>query len=197
MLRLGITGGIGSGKSFALRFFEKRGYPVIDADDLAKRCLQHDNNLKNKIKFQFGDDIYKKDTLEKKLLAERAFSCEVNQKALNDMVHPAVHQETITFFNNAEKGNHPLAVVEASMLFEAGHFEIYDHILLITASEEIRIERALLRNNLNREQILSRMNLQMSEKEKSGLSHTVIHNNGSIEDLEKQLSIFLNKLFNN
>ena len=196
MIRLGITGGLGSGKSVALEFFAKQGFPTIDADELAKNCLQDNENLKTKIKFQFGDDTYENNHLNRKILAERAFNCEINQKTLNEMVHPVVHQETITFFNNAEKKNHKLAVVEASMLFEAGHIEVYDHILLITANKEMRIERALLRKNLNREQILSRMNFQMSEEEKSALAYTVIHNNGSIENLEKELSNFLYKLLN-
>ena len=196
MIRLGITGGLGSGKSVALEFFAKQGFPTIDADELAKNCLQDNENLKTKIKFQFGDDTYENNRLNRKVLAERAFNCEINQKTLNEMVHPVVHQETITFFNNAEKKNHKLAVVEASMLFEAGHIEVYDHILLITANKEMRIERALLRKNLNREQILSRMNFQMSEEEKSALAYTVINNNNSIENLEKELSNFLYKLLN-
>lgn len=191
MLRLGISGGLGSGKSYARNFFSAMGFPTADADELAKKCLQKNEELKNNIRFQFGPETYDNGVLNRQVLAERAFSCQVNQQALNDLVHPTVADEIRRFFDTAENNSHKLAVVEASMLFEAGHADIYNRILLITAEQNIRIERALERGRLNREQILSRMAMQMPEKKKAALSQYVIHNNGTLTEFDAALKQFL------
>jgi len=196
MIRLGITGGLGSGKSLALKVLREQGIPVEDADRIAKELISRQEDLKKKISFQFGEDIYSKGELNRALLAERAFSCRVNQETLNSLVHPAVRDAVQNFFRKTEELGHPLAAVEASVLLEAGHADAYDRILLITADEPVRLARALLRSGLSEEQIRARMALQMPEEQKRKLCHSVIENNGSPDQLKMALLDLLERLLN-
>ncbi len=195
MVKVGVTGGLGSGKSAWLELLHRRGIPVADADQIAKRCLEDNAGLMHEIKRRFGEDLYAQGKLNRAALAGRAFTDRAAQEELNHLVHPVVAQEISLFFQKCEKAGHKLAAVEASMLLEAGHASVYDRIVLVTAPEKLRVHRALERGSLSREQILSRMALQMPEEKKRGYAHLIIENTGTLlemeADLDEQLEILL------
>ncbi len=192
MIFLGLTGGLGSGKSTVASFFKDWGAEVHDADSIAKEIIRNHETVKNKIRQIFGNDIYpSKDFFNKTLLAERAFASREKQEKLNTLVHPFVKDKIRDIHQAALKRKPTLLIVEASMLFEAGLEKEYDVVLVVTAPQSIRLKRALQRGTLSKEQILFRMSLQMPEHEKIRRADYAIHNDGSFEDLKaKTLEIY-------
>ncbi len=185
MICLGITGGLGSGKSTVACFFEEWGAEVHDADTIAKTLLNTDARLKREIQSFFGEDIYsEKGELRPGLLADKAFSSRKYQHKLNALVHPRVEEKIREIRRDVQKKGTRLLVIEASMLFEAGTEKEYNAVLVITAPQSVRLERALHRGTLTKEQILFRMSLQMPEEEKIRRADYVIHNDGSLDMLK-------------
>ncbi|HBY19310.1 MAG: dephospho-CoA kinase [Marinimicrobia bacterium 46_43] len=195
MFFLGLTGGLGSGKSTVAAFFKAWGAEVHDADDIAKSIIGTHEAVKQKIRLLFGEDIFPStQNFNKALLAERAFASGENQEKLNALVHPYVKEKIREIYHAALKKNPPLLVIEASMLFEAGSENLYNSVLVVTAPASCRIDRALKRGSLSKEQILLRMSLQMPEKEKIRRADYVIHNDGSLEALEAKAKTLYSKL---
>ncbi|MDK2977047.1 MAG: dephospho-CoA kinase [Candidatus Marinimicrobia bacterium] len=195
MFFLGLTGGLGSGKSTVATFFKAWGAQVYDADDIAKSIIGNNERVKHKICLLFGEDIYPSThDFNKTLLAERAFASRENQEKLNALIHPYVKEKIREIHQTALKINPPLLVIEASMLFEASSENMYDGVLVVTAPASCRMDRALGRGSLSKEQIIFRMSLQMPEKEKIRRADYVIHNDGSLESLERKARILYSKL---
>jgi len=195
MIFLGLTGGLGSGKTTVATFFKEWGAEIHDADILAKELIQSDKRLKEKIQKTFGSDIYSADgELRTDVLAIQAFSSREKQEKLNALVHPFVREKIRRIYQMALKRKTGLLVIEASMLFEAGGEGQYDAILVVTASQQIRLERALKRGKLSREQILKRMSYQIPEEEKIRRADFVIHNDGSLEALKAKTEKIFQKL---
>ncbi len=195
MIFLGLTGGLGAGKSTVAAFFKEWGADVYDADSIAKEIIRSDDTVKDKIRILFGKDIYpSKNDFNKALLAERAFASRENQEMLNTLIHPLVKERIGEIYRAAAKKNPALLVIEASMLFEAGSEDLYDAILVVTAPKSYRVERAMQRGILSREQILFRMSLQMPEKEKIRRANYIIHNDGSIKELKAKAGVLYSKL---
>lgn len=187
MIRLGITGGLGSGKSRTAEYFSRLGAVVWDADAVAKTLLSEDSDLRYDIEKEFGEDIYGADGMpDRKRLAARAFSDKERQQKLNALVHPAVRRYLRERFSEEAAENTPLVAVEASMLLESGSASDYDVILVVTADDNVRIERALERGNLTEDQIRRRMNLQMPQDDKIKYADFVIDNNGSLNELKSR-----------
>jgi len=186
VVTLGVTGGLGAGKSTACQRFKENGAVIFDADSVAKEILQTTQDVQDRITEEFGADVVKDGRVDTRKLASQAFSNEENQSILNNIVHPYVIEAFEKRREELEK-KVGLLVVDAPLIFESGFDSHLDHTLLIFASLKMRIARALRRGNLTREEILRRMDLQMPEEDKRDLASFVIENNGSIEELNQEI----------
>lgn len=163
MLRIGITGGIGSGKSTVAGIFSVLGIPVYNSDDAAKRLMAEDENLKKNILVSFGKSSYVNGMLNRKYLAAQVFKDSKKLALLNSLVHPATINDAREWM---EKQQSAYVIKEAALIFESGSNEFLDFVIGVQSPRELRIERALKRDNVTREEIESRMKLQMDEDEK-------------------------------
>ena len=194
MYKLGITGGIGSGKSTAANFFKKKGAVVFDADEEAKHHLLSQIDLQKHIIDTFGTPVVQGRHLDLLKLSEHVFSRKKYQDILNNIIWPEVYDLIKSAAEKAVLDDTDLFVVDAALLLEAGYTEYFDSILLITAQKNIRIQRIRLRKNIPDDQIEKRMTLQMPESEKQGLAQTTIFNNGDVKDFYVKLQDFYKKL---
>jgi len=194
MYKLGITGGIGSGKSTASEFFKKKGAFIFDADSEAKNLLTNNSNLSQRIIATLGSQVTTKKQLDLKRLSALVFSSKSLQNKLNKIVWPEVLSVMIDVSEKAENDGVTLFIVDAALLIEAGFNDFFNSILLITADKSIRYNRILLRKNIPENQIVKRMSLQMPESEKQKQAQTTIKNNGNMQELHTQLELFWKKL---
>ena len=194
MYKLGITGGIGSGKSTASEFFKKKGAFIFDADSEAKNLLTNNSNISQCIIATFGSQVTTKKQLDLERLSALVFSSKSLQNKLNKIVWPEVSSVMIDAAEQAENDGITLFIVDAALLIEAGFNDFFNSILLITADKSIRYNRILLRKNIPENQIEKRMALQMPESEKQKQAQTTIKNNGNMQELHTQLELFWKKL---
>ena len=194
MYKLGITGGIGSGKSTASEFFKKKGAFIFDADSEAKNLITNNSNLSQRIIATFGSQVTTKKQLDLKRLSALVFSSSSLQNKLNNIVWPEVLGVMIDAAEKAENDGVTLFIVDAALLIEAGFNDFFNSILLITADKSMRLNRILLRKNIPENQIEKRMALQMPESEKQKQAQTTIKNNGNMQELHTQLELFWKKL---
>ncbi|MEO7307339.1 MAG: dephospho-CoA kinase [Ferruginibacter sp.] len=173
MLKIGLTGGIGSGKTTVAKAFEVLGIPVYYADDAAKRLMNDDEALKQKIKLQFGAEVFKEGELDKKYLANIVFASPEKLNQLNTLVHPATLRDAESWM---QKQTSPYAIKEAALIFESGAHEFLDHVIGVTAPAPLRILRTMQRDKVTREEVIARMDKQMDETIKMKLCDFVINN---------------------
>ena len=173
MLRIGLTGGIGSGKSTVARIFSVLGIPVYDADSASKRLMSEDEILKERIIENFGKESYNNGKLNTKHLSEQAFSDPKKTELLNSIVHPATINDAVEWM---KKQNAPYIIKEAALIFETGSNKLLDKVIGVSSPVSLRIERTMKRTNLAVDQIQKRINLQMDEEEKMRLCDYVIFN---------------------
>jgi dephospho-CoA kinase len=177
-LKIGITGGIGSGKTTVCRIFETLGIPIYYADDRAKALMTEDKTLVAGVKNLFGEAAYFEDGgLNRKHISEIAFSNPLILNQLNALVHPAVHADGERW--HAAQLNVPYTLKEAALHFETGGFRLMDKMICVVAPAELRIERVLLRGGLNRAEIEARMAKQLPDEDKIKQSDFVINNDGA------------------
>jgi dephospho-CoA kinase len=175
MIRLGITGGIGTGKSVVVSFLNAMGIPVYIADDESKRITSSSPVVKEKLISGFGEKIFAGDVLNKDLLASLLFGNKENLKKANEIIHPEVLND---FLSWSEKQQTSPVVIESAILFESG-FNIYvDKVICVTAPEELCIERVMKRSGMSREDVLKRIASQMPEELKLQKSDYIIYNDG-------------------
>ena len=183
---IGLTGGIGSGKSTVLELFKILGVKTYSADESAKKLVNTDPYLINLIKSSFGENIYDKGQLNSKKLSDIVFEDKKKLKLLNSIIHPAVAKDFKLFLNS---NNEDYIVKEAAIIFETKSENNYDKIILIQSPLEIRIERVINRDNISREEVMKRINNQLDENLIIDKCDYVISNENK-EDLEdKVLSI--------
>jgi len=176
MLKVGVTGGIGSGKSTVCKIFETLGIPIYDSDKAAKWLMQNDEDLINAIKKAFGDDIYtEKNELNRKKLAAIVFHDKKALKKLEALVHPAVFRHG-KMWHEQHKAK-PYTIKEAALIFESGSYRQLDYVITVTAPENVRIARVQKRDGATVADIKARINKQMPESEKVKLADAVIENN--------------------
>ena len=185
---IGLTGGIGSGKSTVLELFKILGVKTYSADESAKKLVNTDPNLINLIKSSFGNNIYDKGSLNTRKLSKIVFEDTEKLKLLNSIIHPAVARDFKLFLNSI---NEDYIVKEAAIIFETKSENNYDKIIFIQSPLEIRIERVIMRDNISREEVMKRINNQLDENLIIDKCDYVISNENK-EDLEdKVLSIHL------
>lgn len=193
MLKIGITGGIGSGKTTVCKVFELLGVPVFYADTVAKEIMTSDVALVKDIKSTFGTASYLSDkSLDRKFLANIVFNNPEQLKKLNALVHPAVFRAFDRWIESLPAETH-YVLKEAALLFESGSYKMCDKTLMVIAPESLRIERVMIRDGVTAEQVLQRMDQQWSEEEKTRLSDFKMFNSSDKSIIEQVL--VLHKLF--
>ena len=192
MLKVGITGGIGSGKSTVSRFFSELGVPVYDSDQRAKSLMQHDDSIIIKIKKEFGDDSYLNNVLNRSHIAEIVFKNELKLKQLNAIVHPVVR----TDFNNwlSQNSNAKFVIKEAAIMIESGAYRDLDKLIVVNANREQKIKWIKKRDHLLLEDIENRIQNQLSDKIRNQYADFIIENNSSKKELKQQVLSIYNKL---
>lgn len=196
MLKVGITGGIGSGKSLASQHMKELGATVFDADYEAKKILRESGKVQEDLIQEFGSDILNPDrTISERKLAVTGFANEENQAILNAIIHPYVFDEIDRQYESArKKGDSPIFVVDAALIYESGLDQHLDYVIVVTAQYGLRMQRALQKGKLSREEIQKRMDLQLPEESKVGMADFVVDNNGSDEDLVRQVDEIFKEL---
>lgn len=174
-IKVGIAGGIGSGKTIICHVFKVLGIPVYNADLEAKLIMNKSDQVRLAVMQEFGDEAYSNGVLNRAFLAAQVFNDAAKLAQLNRIVHPAVIQASEDW---ADAQTAPYSLKEASILFESGSYKKVDYSILVTAPIEIRIARVMERDQVTREQVLARMNNQMSDEEKTKLADFVIINDG-------------------
>ena len=194
MLKVGITGGIGSGKSTVSRFFSELGVPVYDSDQRAKSIMQHNESIISKIKKEFGDNSYKNNVLNRSHIAEIVFKNELKLKQLNIIVHPVVK----TDFNNwlSQNSNAKFVIKEAAIMIESGAFKDLDKLIVVNASREQKIKWIKKRDQLLLKDIENRIQNQLSDEIRNQYADFIIENNSSKKELKQQVLSIYNKLLN-
>jgi dephospho-CoA kinase len=176
MLKIGLTGGIGSGKSTVAKIFNTLGIPVFDADSTAKSIMNENAELKLKIQQQFGEDTYKNGILDRAFLANIVFKDPYQLAILNSLVHPATIQAAEDWF---QKQTAPYVIKEAALLFESGTAGNLDEVIGVYAPLTVRLARVKKRDNTDIEVIKNRMKNQIEEEMKMKLCDRIIYNNDS------------------
>lgn len=175
MLKIGITGGIGSGKSTVCHIFETLGIPVYYADDRAKAIMVEDKELIQQLKKAFGDSVYFEDgSLNRAGLAEIVFNDKKQLEILNSIVHPAVGRD-VEQWQNAQK-NVPYTLKENAIIFETGGEKNLDKVITVFAPKALRLERVMKRDKNNKAAVEARMDKQMPDEEKIKRADYVIYN---------------------
>lgn len=173
MLKVGLTGGIGSGKSTVAKIIEAMGYPVFYSDIEAKKLLENNDNVIKKLIQQFGAGVYNENIIDRKKLAQLVFNDQKNLEIINGIVHPEVR---IQFNLWAEKQKVKLVINEAAILFETGNYLQFDKNILVVAPEELRIERVMKRDNISLVEVQNRINNQWNDEKKMPLADYIISN---------------------
>lgn len=194
MIRIGLTGGIGSGKSTVCRLFEEFGARCYDSDSRAKWLMQNDEELRAELIALFGEEVYGEDgALDRARLAAEVFGNSERLAALNGAVHPAVGRDWERWCEEREAEGVAYAIMESAILFDCGFDSKVDRTVAVSAPEELRIERAALRDNAPMEVIRRRIEAQMSDAEREARAHHTIRNI-DIDTLREQVEE-LHKLF--
>ena len=192
-IKVAITGGIGAGKSLVTNYLGKNGYPIISADDLAKNLMQTNPSLKKKIIDEFGSKAYDGDVLNKKFLAVEVFSDQEKVEKINSIIHPVVIRKIEEECKKSFK-DHDIVFIESALVFEAKIRKIFNYIILVTADEDTRIKRIMLRDDVTEEEVRARMQFQMDDEKKIQLSDFVFHNTGTLMQLEDKCKFVLHIL---
>jgi len=190
---LGLTGGIGSGKSVVSELFRMMGIPVYDSDAQSKIVCNTNPELKKKICALFGPEMYTNNQLNRQALAKRIFSDENALQAINALIHPVVEKDFIQWV--MKHSHYPLLIQETAILFEAGLENNFDQIICVTAPESVRIERVSKRNGISSESVRERMKSQMAESEKMAKSGIILVNDSVQALLPQVLKIVQSQSF--
>lgn len=190
MKKIGITGGIGSGKSYVSRIIKSMGFPVYHSDESAKSLMESNPEIKEGLLLLFGESIYEKGELNKKKLAELIFESPELREKVNSLVHPIVRADFAQWASNQSK---EIVFNEAAILFETGANTNFDATILVIAPEAIRIDRVMKRENCSRELVLKRIHSQWSDEQKSSLANFQIIND-SVSPLLSQVENVLEKI---
>jgi len=196
MLKIGLTGGIGTGKSSVSALFKEWGAYIFDADVVAKDIINNNDTAQSELIAEFGTDVLGADNkIDKKKLARIAFSDEDHQLRLNIIIHPYVFNEIdATFDKVLADGNHEVFVVDAALIYESGADTHMDYVIVVTSHLKIRTERVMTRGGLTLDEFLQRVELQWPDEDKVHMADFVIHNNSAKEQLAAEAKKIYNRL---
>jgi len=193
-VKLGLTGGIATGKSTVASLFEKRGAHLIDTDIIAKNIMEKKDTL-NEIKAAFGREVFDEEgTLDRKRLAKLIFASKDKRNTLNAIVHPKVKNEVRKRLDTLETNDDNLIVIEVPLLFEAGFDDLCDKTLVVYTSREVQLQRLMDRDGIDRHYALEKINAQMPLEEKKARADYLIDNAESKEKTLEQLDTLIKKV---
>jgi len=193
-LKIGLTGGIGSGKSTACDIFSELGVPVIDADVIAYELVKPGMPAFNEIKKIFGTEIISSDgTLDRKIIRDKVFANEIDRKKLENILHPAVYEEISIQVKNI---NSKYCIISIPLLLETNASKTVDRILVIDVPRELQLERASNRDKTNKSDIDAIIDSQISRKDRLSAANDIVDNKGNINDLRKKICD-LHKFYSN
>ena len=178
---IGLTGGIGSGKSAAANFFIELGIDVIDADDISKNVLTENNNAKKAFIEKFGDHYIQNNKIDRDALREDIFKDRIKRKTLESIIHPAVRKEILKFINDSDS---IYKIVMVPLIVETNSADFYDKIIVVDCENNLQIERAVTRDNQTKENIIDIINNQASREERLKIADFIITNNSNLEHLK-------------
>jgi dephospho-CoA kinase len=190
-LKVGITGGIGSGKSLVCRLFSHLGVPVYQADERAKQITATNQLVRSRVAQLLGSEALNEFGLNTKFVAQKVFNDKVLLNDLNAIIHPAVAADFSSWCD--EHQNHPFLLKEAAILFETGSYKNMDKTILVTAPVDLRIQRVAKRDGANKEEVLQRIQNQWTDEQKIPLADFVIVNDGKSLLLPQVVGVY-NKL---
>lgn len=192
---IGLTGGIGTGKSTVSAMLKAKGIMVIDSDQIAREVVEPGSKALAQIVAHFGQEVLLPDgRLNRKALGVRVFGNEEERKRLMEITHPAIFAETEKRISEAKKNGEALIVLDSPLLIETGRYKQTDLVVLVYADEETQLQRIMSRDNLTEEEARYRINAQMPIDEKRQYADIIIDNRGTIEELEVQVAQLLNRL---
>tara|TARA_B000000475_G_scaffold254768_1_gene233975 strand:- start:269 stop:862 length:594 start_codon:yes stop_codon:yes gene_type:complete len=197
VLKIGITGGISSGKTTVTEYLNKnKNVFIFNADKESKRHLKKSLSLQKKLTHIFSNKIINNKKIDFNLLAKEAFSNSTNHKILNGILWPEVYILINNAYKKAQNNNYNLFIVDAALIFEANFSNFFDKTILLITNKEKRIKRAVKRNNIPLESIQNRMRLQMSDNKKKKLADIVIYNDKDLNSLYKKIDrLYIKLLF--
>ncbi len=185
MIKIGLTGGIGSGKSVVATLFSKRGIPIISADKIAHQLTHPGSPQLKQISAKFGDDVFTRDgELDRKKMAQIIFSNPDKKEQLETILHPPIRE---AMHHQTDMLSAPYVILEIPLLLESGQYRDMDRVLLVITSLEIRKKRLLERGVLNTQQIEKIIGQQADDKERLEIADDVIENNSTQDQLSKQV----------
>ena len=186
---IGLTGNIGSGKSTVANMFEKLGAKIIDADEIARYVVEPEKPAWKDLVSEFGEEILKNDkTLNRKMVGDLVFNDENKREKLNSIIHPRIMEEINLLIDKYRSENAEIVIIEAALLIEKrGLINFLDKLIVVSINKESQRQRIKERDNLNSEEILSRIESQMSNEEKIKLADFIIDNSENIEKTSQQV----------
>ncbi len=200
MLKVGLTGGIGCGKSHILREFHKLGVYTIDADEIAHEVILPDQSAYEQILETFGPEILASDrTIDRKKLGEKVFSDEKAREKLNRIVHPLVLEEVarrVAKFEEREDPTSPIIMVDAALMVETGSYRKYDSVVVVYCPPQVQLQRVIARDRLSEEEALQRIESQMPLLEKIKFADYIIESSGKLSETKEQVKPIFTELVN-
>lgn len=185
VLKIGLTGGIGSGKSTACEIFSELGVPIIDADIVARKVVQAGMPALQLIKEKFGEDIITKDgLLDRKKARDQIFTNEIDRKKLENILHPVIYERIVHETENIDSS---YCIISIPLLLETEALEIIDRVLIIDVSEKFQLSRASVRDNASLNDIERIIRTQISRDNRLAAADDIINNEGDIENLRRQI----------
>ena len=192
MMIVGLTGGIGSGKSTILNYFRERGYPCIESDEVGKKLLEVE--LKETVVKLFGEEVYNtKGILDRKVISKKVFSNSKLLETLNNIVHPAVNEAFEKFKKKYQDS--PIIIKEAAILIESGSYKSCDIIILVKAPLDERIKRIMARDSANKSEVIAKISNQWEDKKKEKYADYIVENI-SLEETHEKVKNLIKKLNN-
>lgn len=193
LIKIGVTGGIGSGKSFLSSMLKERGIPVFDSDTEAKKLMLTDVFIISSLKSLLGEDVYTGGKLNKPLLASYIFSSADNAAKINSIVHPRVKKAFLSWADERFSGGDRVVAIESAILFESGFSDVVDKIVTVVTPIDVRVSRVMSRDSTTRDKVMERINSQMGDDEKISKSDFIIENDGR-KPLNEQIDVMLSVL---
>lgn len=196
MLTVGLTGGIATGKSTVSALLRQAGFPIVDADIVAREVVEPGTPTLEKIKLAFGPGIIDNGVLDRRKLGQIVFEDGAQLKKLNDIMQPAISSAMADKINFWRLQNVPILVLDVPLLFERDYDKnkLVDKIIVVTASEEIQLSRLENRDQLSNMEARNRVKAQLPMSQKIARADYVIDNNGRIEDLQEQVTVLIKKI---
>lgn len=192
---IGLTGGIGSGKSTVARSLQEHGFPIVDADLIAREIVEPGQPALAELTKEFGADILNADgSLDRGLLASRAFTNKDTTQRLNNITHPRINQRTQELFDEARENGAEAVIYDMPLLIDKGLHKDMDATIVVHAAEHVRLERLTTKRGLDADDVRRRINAQIDDETRKQHADILLDNNGTEEDLTKQIADAVDKI---